>query len=313
MRLLAMSGFVPEQICDVVRFTGCKGERNISYYCGYANDYLTQVLNDPAIDGAVFPRSCDSTRIIKNYLANMDKFIYQITVPACGDEPAIEFLAKEIERYKIAVEDFFQEELNDIPARIHAMNKRNADITDYYKSLEDYSYGDYLRWIHGQMEQPLMEQSETAELSGKGDIRKRVYLVGSFLTNEHIADLIEENGLGIVGDNLPESGRLVGSYTDENESDIYKAISSDILSRRLSPTQDNFQSIIQRDLQEIRNLKADAVIFLIQKYCEPYDYLYSAYKKELDRRCIPSLKMSLISSMDEKKAALSVEAFAEMI
>ena len=46
MRILALSGFIPEQICDVVRFTGYEGEYNIAQYCGYAADYISQVIND---------------------------------------------------------------------------------------------------------------------------------------------------------------------------------------------------------------------------------------------------------------------------
>ena len=41
MRILALSGFVPEHICDVVRFTGFDGEYNIAQYCGYAADYIS--------------------------------------------------------------------------------------------------------------------------------------------------------------------------------------------------------------------------------------------------------------------------------
>lgn len=31
MKLLSMSGFVPEQICDIIRFTKYKGERSITH------------------------------------------------------------------------------------------------------------------------------------------------------------------------------------------------------------------------------------------------------------------------------------------
>ena len=33
MNILALSGFVPEQICDTVRFTRYTGDRNITHYC----------------------------------------------------------------------------------------------------------------------------------------------------------------------------------------------------------------------------------------------------------------------------------------
>ena len=70
MRILSLSGFVPEQICDVVRFTQYEGDYKISHYCGYVSDYISQVLNDASIDGAVFPKSCDSSRVISSYLSN---------------------------------------------------------------------------------------------------------------------------------------------------------------------------------------------------------------------------------------------------
>ena len=53
MKLLAMSGLIPEQICDVVRFTQYAGERNLPHYCGYASDFISQVMQDNRIDGAV--------------------------------------------------------------------------------------------------------------------------------------------------------------------------------------------------------------------------------------------------------------------
>lgn len=34
MKILAMSDLVPEQICDIVRFTKYSGDLRISHYCG---------------------------------------------------------------------------------------------------------------------------------------------------------------------------------------------------------------------------------------------------------------------------------------
>lgn len=82
MKILAMSGFVPEEICDTMRFTQYSGNRNISHYCGYASDFIDQALQDSNVDGVVFPKTCDSTRIIKSYLEEAKKFVYQLNVPS---------------------------------------------------------------------------------------------------------------------------------------------------------------------------------------------------------------------------------------
>ena len=312
MKILSLSGFVPEQICDTVRFTGYLGGRSISHYCGYAADYISQVLNDVSVDGAVFPKSCDSARIIKSYLGNTDKFIFQLPVPARRDEAAVNYFAGEIKAYKEAVEKHYGIEISDITERTEAVNERNREIKKLYENLEDFSYSDYLRRIHKMLTTPLYEQVLSAPKAAK-ESGKRVYLVGSFLTSDGILDTLEDSGLNVVGDNLPESGRLASAAPCKIDGNIYKNIAESILSARLSPTQNNFGEVLEHDIAEIREKKACGVIFLTQKYCEPYDYLYSVYEKRLRAEGIKSLRISLSNSDDYKKSELAIEAFSDMI
>lgn len=312
MKILSLSGFVPEQICDTVRFTGYSGGRSISHYCGYAADYISQVLNDDSVDGAVFPKSCDSARIIKSYLGNTNKFVFQLPVPARRDEAAVNYFAGEIKAYKEAVEKYYGIEISDIKERTETLNIRNEELKKCYKNLEDFSYSDYLRGIHKMLTTPLYEQALSAPKAAKEN-GKRIYLVGSFLTSDWNLDTLENSGLNVVGDNLPESGRLASTSHCKTDGDIYKNISESILSARLSPTQNNFGEILERDIAEIREKKVSGVIFLTQKYCEPYDYLYSVYEKRLRAEGIKSLRISLTNSDDYKKSELAIEAFSDMI
>lgn len=315
MRILSMSGFIPEQICDTVRFTGFNGERNISHFCGYANDFISQVNNDSSIDGAVFPKSCDSCRIIQSYLENSNKFIHQIVVPSRQDDMAIDFFTNQLKTYAEAIEKYFNITLNDIKDRTNLLNKRNISIAECYKNLPNISYFDYLNKIHNDLSSPLLQNEPIVsdKLAKKHNFHHKVYLVGSFLCNTKIVDIIEKNGLGIVGDNLPESGRIQGKSINIYTDDIYKEIAKDILSRKLSPTQNNFENILNKDINELKNLEANAVIFVNQKYCEPYDFLYSIYKKRLDELKIPSLLIRLSNSLDEQEVNLKVEAFSSIL
>ena len=86
MKILSMSGFVPEAICDTVRFNGFKGDAGFSHYCTYASDYISQVLSDDTIDGAVFPKTCDSSRSISSYIGESGKFVYPLAVPVQGGQ-----------------------------------------------------------------------------------------------------------------------------------------------------------------------------------------------------------------------------------
>lgn len=313
MRILSLSGFIPEQICDIVRFNGFSGENAISHYCQYAADFISQVLNDNTIDGAVFPKSCDSTRIIKSYLGvGKKKFIYQLPVPARQDEVAINYFSLQIKAYKHAIEEYFGIEIKDIEKRIEAVNKRNKSLKTQYDNLENISYGDYLKSIHKMLTKPLFEQfPEEIKPSHSGD--KRVFLIGSYLTSEKILEVLTNSGFKVVGDNLPESGRLITRKPCEIDGDIYINIAKSILSSRLSPTQNNFKEIIKTDISEIKSKKAEGVIFLAQKYCEPYDYLYSVYRKALDFEGIKCVKISTANQEDSKKLELALEAFSDVI
>lgn len=313
MNILAMSGFVPEQICDLTRFTGYVGDRNISHYCTYASDYISQVLCDDSVDGAVFPRSCDSSRIIKNYLTKSGKFLYQITIPARQDKLAIDFFSQDIKNYKQAIETFYDIQLDDIFMRAELVNKRNENIHKIYEQLDKISYSVYLKSIHNMLANSLIEQKIQFSPKNKVVNEKRIYLVGSFLSNEKIVETIEKNGMKIVGDNLPESGRLAHTPAVDINHDIYREIAKSILGSRLSPSQSNFSEILHRDMEEIKKKDVRGVIFVTQKFCEPYDYLYSVYKNVLDDKGILSLKISLSDSKDSRKTQLAIEAFADMI
>ena len=313
MKILALSGFVPEEICDVVRFSQYPGERNISFYCGYASDFISQVLNDDSINGAVYPRTCDSSRIITSYLESSKKFFYQFNMPARQDQEAISYLAIELKRYKDAIEKYFCMEINDIKERIKKINERNSQLKKIYDNLDNIDYYSYLDMIHNNLKRPLFQQNVHFNLPKQNANHKKIYLVGSYLSNIEIARLIERLGMKIIGDNLPESGRLISTGEIDIEGNIYNNISQSLIEKRLSPSQNNFHEILRYDLEEIKRKKVNGVIMIVQKYCEPYEFLYLIYRKMLDKERIPLLKLTVLNSEDMKKIKLQLEAFTEMI
>lgn len=315
MRILSMSGFIPEQICDTIRFTGYKGEKNISHYCRYANDFISQVIHDKTIDGAVYPKSCDSSRIIDSYLRDCDKYKYRIVVPARNDSYGQAFFADEINRFADSINEHYATNFDEDTFRCRAekVNERNSAIDLLYNRLESVSYYEYILAIHNEMMSPLSETTLLKKTFSTKKIQHRVFLISSFLTNIEIASVLEENGLGIVGDNLPESGRIRNSHTDTSSNNIYSAIAKDILSRKVSPTQNLFKEIIESDIEEMKKLGVEAAVFVTQKYCEPYEFLFYTYKEKLDKAGIRLLKISLSDSADDSHIRLSVEAFASVL
>ena len=313
MNILSLSGFIPEQICDTIRFMQYPGETIISHYCGYTADYISQVLCDPEIDGAVFPRSCDSCRVIKPYLSDCSKFVYQLTVPARQDSIAIDFFASQILDYQHQIESYYNVSLTDVVQRIELVNERNRYLAQIYGSLSDCSFSDYLDMIHTMLRRPLVHQLNGCTSLRPSSQGKPVYIVGSFLSNVNVAKSLQDYGLKVVGDNLTESKRLFSAPASPTKGNVYHNIAKSILHTRLSPSQNNFRCILQNDLNEILEKKVQGVIFVTQKFCEPYDYLFSVYKKMLDEYDIPIIQLVMSNSTNSGNIDLALETFCNML
>lgn len=308
-----MSGFVPEQICDTVRFTGFDGSGRLSHYCGYASDFISQVREDKSIDGAVFPKSCDSSRSIGSYIDDTGKFFYSMPVPAVRNAESVAYFAEILKDYKTKIEQHYGVSISeeDIKARDAVITARNEKIAAAYGNLKELSYASYIREVHASLNAPY--EFDESRIS-KGNDGKPVFLTGSFLAGIELADAFEKAGLKVVADNMPESGRLASraGYVS-SETGIYKKIASEILCTRPSPTQDLFDVTIKSDLEELREKGCRGVIFATQKYCEPYDYLFSVYKKALDEQGIPAFQVQMTDSTDGNGKASALEAFADII
>lgn len=312
MKILSLSGFIPEHITDIIRFTQYSGSHRISHYCRYVANYISQVMDDSSIDGAVFPRSCDSCRVLPDYFSECGKFIFQLNIPARQDEAAVEFFASCIKKYKEEIEQYYGAVITNIAERSERINERNSKIAMLYENIEDFSYYNYLHNIHDMLIKPLNEQSVfMPEKSSKSS--KSVFIVGSFLSDLSILNTIEKAGLLIAGDNLSESKRLFSASSVEISGDIYNNIAKSIIKNRLSPTQNNFANILKSDFEEIKYKCIRGVIFITQKNCEPYDYLYTRYKKMLDEQSIPVLRLVLTDTMNNKRAEMEIESFADIL
>lgn len=314
MKILSLSGFVPEQICDTVRFFGHEGKQRISHYCRYASDFISQILEDPAIDGAVFPRTCDSSRTIASYLEGCGKFTYSLPIPARRGSSAVSYLADSIRRYKTAVERHYGIKFTDIPERTELINKRNKALVELYDHLLGLRYSAYLDMLHELLQKPLREQQIPAGLpSCPHPDGPKVFMVGSTQTGSGIIRQIEAAGLHIVGDRLPESHRLSSAPDVPLEGDLFENIALSMLSSMPSPSQDDFSRILAEDKEELLRKQVQGVIFITQKYCEPYDYLFPAYRKMLDGLGIRSLRVTVTGSQGEKEMSLAIGTFADML
>lgn len=319
LNILALSNFIPEEIIDVKRFESYKGNIRIENFCTYAQNFVSRVIEDDSVDGAVVPNSCDSIRMAADYIReNTGKFVYQIKHPLIFSSESILEYADEIIKYKSSIEKHFNISISRefMQDRIEKLDKKYLFIKGMYDSLNSISYYDYIKALNKSFTEPLNNWEDIFRTEyRKTDNSVKVFIIGPFLSDISIIQKIEEFGGNIVGDDLTNSKRyfsIKALNSNVDESNIFINTAYRNLSRHPSPTLNNFREVVSRDMHEIKKKEVRKVIFIYQKFCEPHDYIYPLFKEILDEEGIESLRIQLENGINSENIEMRLETFLNM-
>jgi benzoyl-CoA reductase subunit C len=147
----------------------------------------------------------------------------------------------------------------------------------------------------------------------------RLHLSGHFCQapKPEILDMIEGCGAIVVGDDLYHGFRYISTDVDE-EGDRIDALAKWYLARNTGvPCPTRVQNNVDWDaylLNAIDRERADGMIVLMAKFCEPHMYYYPEVKEAFERRGVPHL---LIETEHESMAIeglkTRVETFLEIV
>jgi len=147
----------------------------------------------------------------------------------------------------------------------------------------------------------------------------RLHLSGHFCQapKPEILDMIEECGAIVVGDDLYHGFRYISTDVDE-DGDSIDALAKWYLARNTGvPCPTRVQNNVDWDaflLKAMEHEKADGMIVLMAKFCEPHMYYYPEVKEAFERHGVPHL---LIETEHESMALESlktrVETFLEIV
>ncbi len=130
--------------------------------------------------------------------------------------------------------------------------------------------------------------------------RIRVVLVGSFCEQPplELIESLEESGCYIVNDDFLQGWRWAQRRIRPN-ADPFMRLSQAYLdeSEHLSTKHDLRRPRAQALIESARAQRADAVIFLGAKFCEPGLFDYALYRKALDQNGIPHLFLEFEEKM----------------
>lgn len=142
----------------------------------------------------------------------------------------------------------------------------------------------------------------------------RVVATGLMLEPEAVINALEKNGICIAADDLSQESRSF-RIPGTGEGTVLQKMAGRFLAQRGDPFLCEQQKSRGSRLTElVRQTRADGVLIAMMKFCEPEEFDYPVYKKELEREGIPFLYIELEQSMSSAESIETrIEGFVEVL
>lgn len=143
----------------------------------------------------------------------------------------------------------------------------------------------------------------------------RVVVTGIMVEPTEVLDIFEENDIAIVGDDLSIGSRMWRTAAREDVADVYQKMAYMIHDIEgdtffFDPEKKKGQMLI--DMKNER--KADAVVVMMMKFCDPEEYDYPIYKAELAEAGVPELYLEFDQQLSTfEQIRTRVQSFTEML
>jgi benzoyl-CoA reductase subunit C len=286
------------------------------------------------LDGLLFSSICDSARnlafVMKRNFPQM--YVDFLHLPQNPESPAsVDFLAQEYARLARELEQMGGAPVTSesLQAAIRLYNRNRALVRQLYAlrsasphrvtAREAYLLVRAGYFLPVEEHNAILEEALAALPARRGKLRDslRIVIEGAFCEQPplDLIRLVEDAGCYVVDDDfvLGRNWFLDDVPTDE-EPLLALARAYAELSRYSSVRHDFRHPRWEALADKVRRTRADAVIFLIAKFCEPAYFDYVLYKKKLEEMGIPHLLLEFEEKMFTfERMRMEVETFVESL
>jgi benzoyl-CoA reductase subunit C len=261
------------------------------------------------LDGMLFSTICDSARNLcwvlkRNFPELRPDFIH---LPQnCSSPATAEFLADEYRRILRQLEEIAGHKVTEVGLQqsIHVFNE-NRNLVRRLCALRVASPHLIAAWEayalvragylipveeHNRMLSEMLAALPKRQAKKRDSIR--IVIEGSFCEQPSIGllRLIEDAGCYVVSDDLTLGRNWFAEDVPITSDPIGSLAASYVDHSSYSSVRHDFRRPRWRELgRKVREVRADAVLFLIAKFCEPAYFDYVPFKQELEEAGIPHL------------------------
>jgi benzoyl-CoA reductase subunit C len=305
-----------------------------SYSCSLVRSALDQALSGRLdfLDGVIFPHTCDSIQRLSDIwrMSAATGFHLDVVLPVKFNTPsALNYLLSVMTSTRSELERLLGKPIteDDLAGAIDTLNGirriiqhlytirwerpgaiAGGDLHTIVRASMIMDRHDFLHHL-SQVEDEIVRQTDGQAATGK-----RIFLSGGICNLPDVYSLIEAAGGTVVGDDLCTGSRGVTGLID-TAGDPLKAIADRYLRRVVCPAKHTGITSRGDDLvSRVAESRAQGVIFLLLKFCDPHAFDYPFLKARLAEVGIPSLLMELEEqSVSQGQFRTRCEAFLEML
>jgi bcr-type benzoyl-CoA reductase subunit C len=317
--------YTPEEIIHAaglhpMRLFGARGDITLAdahfqaYCCSLVRGALEEALsgNLNFLDGTVFPHTCDSIQRLSDVwrLNTSYSFFADVVLPVkLSTESARRYMADVLSRFRDDLERGLAMEIGSerLAESIDTYNRIRACLEEIY-DLRSRNPGiiagsDLYAIVRASMmmDRDILAERlpQVAEGIRKGgaatgdDGKKRILLTGSVCDHPDVYRIVEESGGTVVWDDLCTGSRYF-SGTIEQGGDPVQSLADRYMDRVVCPAKHRSPASRGEHLISlVKEKKAEGVIFLLLKFCDPHAFDYPYLKEWCDREGIPSMVLEI--------------------
>ncbi len=285
-----------------------------AYCCSLVRGILADGLDGrlDVLDGIIFPHTCDTIQRLSDiWRINLPQMFHlDVVLPVKLTSPSAK-------QYYIDVLNRFSESLqkalgciispDDLGRAMKLFNAIRVQMQRLYDlrqaNPEVVSGADYHTLVRAAM---IMDREKyldaltdivtqlSAKAQGQAPSRaRRLMLTGGVCSTPDIYGAIESAGGTVVGDDLCTGSRYFEGLIDEKLPPV-EALAKRYMERSVCPAK--HRGLTDRGetlLRKVKESRAEGVIFLLLKFCDPHAFDYPYIKAMLERENIPSLLLEV--------------------
>lgn len=340
-----LCSYVPEELLHAAGFTPIRVRgttdslRQVdahlqSFTCALCRSTLDQALSGDLsfLSGMVFAHTCDAMQAQAD-LWRMNTppahLVETVMQPAnLGTTAARAYLTSELRRVRERLAAVAGHPIrdSDLAASITLYDETRESVTQLQRFRDQigtstfFAVLDAAQVMPREIFNPLLKEFLSSLPDVAGDPRRpsrwsgpRLFLVGAVLDEPRLLELIEEVGAQVSGDDLCSASRHFHEQVG-SEGDVLANLAAYFLQRppcpaKLAPLHNPGRHL----LEQVQQSRADGVVMVLEKFCEPHAFDYALIRPSLDEAGVPHLLLEMEQTPSLEALRTRLQAFVEIL